>query len=89
MRDQVPRGAPLNLQGRGEVQRAKQPTCAGAGATDVVIPKPRAVAATQGGFGPVSVTAAEGQGGYMFHCTKQTEAECLERMLLGAPAKDM
>ena len=25
-------------------------------------------------------------GGCMFHCTEQTEAECLEKMLFGAPA---
>ena len=85
--DQVPKGAPLNLQGSGEVQKAKQPSYAEAVAKGMVMPKPRAVAPAQGR--PVSVTVAKHQGGYMFHCTKQTEAECLERMLFGAPARDM
>ena len=53
----------------------------------MVMPKPREVSAAPDTL--VGVTGAEGQGGYLFHCTRQTEAECLERMLFGAPEKDM
>ena len=53
----------------------------------VVMPQPREVSAAQDTV--VSGKGAEGQGGYMFNCTRQTEAECLERMLFGAPEKDM
>ena len=54
---------------------------------EMVMPKSREVSAAQDTL--VGVTWAKGQGGYMFHCTKQTGAECLQRMLVGAPAKDM
>ena len=34
---------------------------------------------------PASATAAAQPGGYMLCCTNQTEAECIRRMLFGAP----
>ena len=80
--DQVPKGAPLNFQGKGEVQKAKQPSYA-AVAGRAMVPRPRVVTAAQDR--PVGATGATVQGGYMFECTDQTEAECLERMLFGAP----
>ena len=80
---QVPKGAPLNLQGSGEVQKARQQSYAETVVKGTAMPKPRTVTAAQNR--PVGATVATGQGGYMFHCTRQTEAECLERMLFGAP----
>ena len=56
-------------------------------AKGMVMPKPREVGAAQATQGVG--TGAKGQGGYLFHCTRQTGAECLERMLFGAPGKDM
>ena len=82
MNDQVPNGAPLNFQEEGEVQKAKQPLYS-AVAQGATVPRAKPVDAAPNK--PVSAMAAAGPKGYMLCCTNQTEAECLSRMLFGAP----
>ena len=82
LNDQVPKGAPLNFQEEGEMQKAKQPSYSAVAQGAAV---PRAKTGETAPDKPVGATAAARPGGYMLCCTNQTEAECLSRMLLGAP----